>query len=116
MDATGLVPPSVLGGAATTADLLTVVAMAALGLGIDVRAIGIRRKLDWRFVQGFALGDDITRADTFHEHAGEHQMGRRRPDVDAHAEQLDFLFLGNMAGGTRKPPAGFLSVTVIGHP
>ena len=86
-------------------------------LCVDVLAIGIGRELYRRLMQGFALGHDIARADPLHKHAGEYQMGRRRPDIDAHAQELDFLFLGDVAGGAGEPPARRLSIAVIvGHP
>ena len=65
--------------------------------GVDRVRFGIGREQDVGFEQDFAGGHDIARIRPLQRDAGEGEMRRRGADVDADAEQLDFVFVDDAA-------------------
>src|SRR5581483_10155126 len=79
-------------------------------LGVDFLARGIRRQQNVGLIEGFPLGDDVTALEPLQHDTGKNQMRRRGADVDADAENANFILAFQRTSGAGKinaPALGF---------
>ncbi len=82
---------------------------------VDLILGRIGREQNIGLIKGLAFGHDITAVEPLQHDAREHEMRGRRPDIDANAQDADFIFFRERAAGRRKEYATAVFINFNRH-
>jgi hypothetical protein len=68
-------------------------------IGVDFFRSRVGRQQNVRLVKAFPFGDDVAAVEPLQHDAGEHEVRRRRADVDADRQDAQFVLFAERASG-----------------